>query len=80
MTAQYHLAKQRSVCAPPYYDVVLAYLQSECVHGEDRFVGSAELHEACSAYICRALYQGDAPTQRELRTLMEQLGYQYLQT
>ena len=56
------------------------------MQGDDSFfVGSAELHAALLAFLEEQQQQQDAgkaqpPSQRELRALLEHLGFQYRQT
>ena len=86
LQAQLDLARHSARGAPPYADAVISFLRCRCVQGDDSFfVGSAELHTALLAFLAEQQQQQDAgkaqpPSQRELRALLEHLGFEYQQT
>jgi hypothetical protein len=82
---QMSMAELRSRCAPAYFDMLIEFMKVRCVTGMDMKVGSAELHQAFESFMNHA-QRGQpgaaaiaAPTQRELRALMESLGFEYAQ-
>jgi chromosome segregation ATPase len=83
LQAQLDLARHSA----PYADAVISFLRCRCVQGDDSlFVGSAELHAALLAFLAEQQQQqqdegkAQPPSQRELRALLEHLGFQYRQT
>jgi hypothetical protein len=82
---QMSMAELRCRCAPAYFDQLIEFMKVRCVTGSEMKVGSAELHQAFESFMKRA-HRGQpgaaviaAPTQRELRALMESLGFEYTQ-
>ena len=73
------LTRERAKCAPPYFDAVQIFLQQNCIMGNEERVGSAELHSAFLQFVlCHHFeLEGEPPTQREFRALLETLGFQY---
>lgn len=73
----------RSKCAPKYFDLLIEFIKVKCVTGTQMKVGSAELHQAFEKFLSHAQKSQQttlvAPTQRELRALMETLGFEYAQ-
>lgn len=80
VTSQLELSHRRAQAASPFFDSTISFLRSRCVQGEDKFVGCAELHQAMLEFLGEQPEQGPAPTQRQLRALLENLGFQYRQT
>lgn len=85
LKAQLDLARHSARGAPPYADAVISFLRCRCVQGDDSFfVGSAELHAALLAFLAEQQQHDEGkaqpPSQRELRALLEHLGFQYRQT
>lgn len=64
-----------SQTAVEYFDAVLQFLGSQCIQGADTRVSSSELHEAFVRYIGGSGVQ--VPSQRDLRALLEHLGFEY---
>ena len=79
LEAELMLTRERAKCAPPYFDVVQMFLQQNCIMGNGERVGSAELHSAYLDFVsCHGLQlEGESPTQREFRALLEILGFHY---
>jgi hypothetical protein len=69
--------EQRARCAPPFFDDVAAFLRARCSIGEEERAGSAELHAAFGAYLREVGRVGESPSQRDLRSLLEKLGFCY---
>jgi hypothetical protein len=78
-------AQLRSKCAPVYFDLLVEFIKSRCVTGEEMRVSSADLHQAFEIFMQHAQHSKPkgtivpAPKQRELRALMETLGFEYTQ-
>ena len=87
------LAEEHARCAPPWFGAWVDFLKQRCIQGNDKRVGSAELHEAFVAYLMAqssksplvALVgghqgndlQGEVPTHKMFRELLEHLNYEY---
>jgi hypothetical protein len=75
MSARLRVLEMRAKCAPYYFDVLLTFLNARCVRGAQERVSSKELHMAFSSYIVKKNIS--PPSQRDLRALLEQLGFEY---
>ena len=66
-------------CAPPYFQSLLQFVGGRCSQGPELRVSSSDLHRAFVAYLEAQPTTStvQAPTQRELRALLEQLGFEY---
>jgi hypothetical protein len=71
--------KLRARCAPQFFDSLLCFLRSRCVEGEGQRVGAADLHAAFTAFMADddSGLRVEPPSQRDLRALLEQLGFSY---
>jgi hypothetical protein len=69
----------RARCAPPCFNVLIDFLRTRCLLGEEHRVSSAELHDAFTAFMVRHAQQTDSLSQSELRSCMEKLGFAYAQ-
>ncbi len=75
MSARLRTMESRARCAPPYFDALTQFLDSECARGADRRVSSASLHAAFVDFMADA--HSEAPSQTDLRALLETLGFEY---
>ena len=71
-------------CAPPYFHSLLQFIGEKCSQGPDLRVSSCDLHHAFVSYLEAHQSPSSAaaiqsPSQRELRALLEQLGFEYAQ-
>lgn len=79
-------AQLRSKCAPVYFDLLVDFIKSRCVTGREMKVSSADLHQGFDRFMQHAQHGKPketivpTPKQRELRALMETLGFEYTQT
>jgi hypothetical protein len=71
------LLQMRARCAPPYFDALACFLKRCCVESEDQRVGCAELHTAFTAFLAESCKDVEPPSQRDLRAVLEALGYEY---
>ena len=74
------LAEEHARCAPPWFRAWVEFSKDQCIQGDDKRVGSAELHEAFVTFLmARSLgeRQGEVPTHKMFRELLEHLGYIY---
>ena len=76
LEAQLVLMRERAKCAPPFFDALNMFLRLNCITGDNERVGSAELHSAFSDF-CVHNCLGEPPNQREVRALLETLGFKY---
>ena len=74
---QLSVLQLRARCAPPYIDALAQFLESNCVENEDQRVGCAELHTAFTAFLSETCKDAEHPSQRDLRAVLEALGYEY---
>ena len=69
--------KEQARCAPAWFGAWLEFVRLRCVQGDDKRVGSMELHEAFIEFMRSHHPQGEAPTHKPFRELLEHLGYEY---
>ena len=77
LEAELVVMQERAKCAPPCFDAVQFFLKHNCVLGIEERVGSAEFHAAFTSFIAHHQLDCEPPTQRELRALLETLGFHY---
>ena len=70
-------AEEHARCAPSWYGAWAEFTQQRCVQGEDKRVGSTELHDAFVEFLTARSPQGEVPTHKTFRELLEHLGYEY---
>ena len=76
------LAEEHARCAPPWFGGWVDFSKERCIQGDDKRVGSTELHEAFVAYLMAHSpvvggRQGEVPTHKMFRELLEHLGHEY---
>jgi hypothetical protein len=80
LAKEYDVAAKRSLCAPPYFDALHEFILSRCIQGEDERVSSEDFHHAFAVFLASPAHRGTAhPCQRDLRSLMEKLKFEYTQ-
>jgi hypothetical protein len=76
LEAQLVLMRERAKCVPPFFDSLNMFLKLYCIIGDDERVGCAELHSAFSEFLVHHCLE-ELPNQREVRALLETLGFKY---
>jgi hypothetical protein len=71
------LAEEHARCAPSWYGAWAEFTQQRCTQGEDKRVGSTELHDAFVEFLTARSPQGEVPAHKSFRELLEHLGYAY---
>ena len=71
------LAEVHACCAPSWSCALADFIQQKCVQGEEKRVGSTELHEAFLEFLRSRYPQDEAPAHKAFRELLEHLGYNY---
>ena len=71
--------QERAKCAPPFFENVAEFLRVRCIDGESERVGTSELHAALAVFMKHHHRGTLPPSQRDLRALLEQLGFEYNQ-
>jgi hypothetical protein len=69
--------QMRARCAPPYFDALACFLKRCCVESDDQRVGCGDLHTAFTAFLAETCKDAEPPSQRDLRAVLEALGYEY---
>ena len=71
------LAEEHARCAPSWFGAWAEFVQLHCVHGDDKKVGSTELHEAFLKLMRSSFPHIEAPAHKAFRELLQHLGYEY---
>jgi hypothetical protein len=78
--ARLAVLRERAKFAPPWFDQLTAFLNTQCVRGPDERVTSAEMHEGFARFLAASPQGPEPPTQRELRQALEEhLNFEYTQ-
>ncbi len=71
---EHKLMATRALCAPPFFDALHQFIESECVQHEDERVSNEDFYNAFSVFRSKFHPNLEPPGQRDLTALMKRLG------